>query len=113
MPVAESRFRLNFAASRWIAFATGGAFSTRLWRNGTSQVGLKIPLSQVFTDGMPQMNTNTREDDPGHPAHDASPASARGARGPGGADGRAGYRRGRALVGEAPLSFGCQTFRNR
>ena len=59
MPVAESQLRLNFAASGWIALRPAAALSTRLWRNGTSQVGLKIPFSQVFTDGRPQMKTNT------------------------------------------------------
>ena len=59
MPVAESRLRLYFAASGAIFAATGGAFWTRLWSQGTSNVGLKMPFSWVFTQGCPQTNTHT------------------------------------------------------
>jgi len=73
VPVAERRFRLYFAASGWTFAATGGAFITRLWRRGTSKVGLKIPFIQVFTEGRPQMKTKTERTSQGIQPMNASP----------------------------------------
>src|SRR6266545_8035235 len=74
VPVAERRFRLYFAPSGESAFATGGAFFTRLWSPGISKVGLKTPFSQFFTLGMPQAKTKTERTIHGIQASQASPA---------------------------------------
>jgi hypothetical protein len=73
VPVAESRLKTYLASSRAGFLATGGTFWTSLWRPVISKAGAKMPFSQVFTTGCPQMNTKTVRTIQGIQARKASP----------------------------------------
>ncbi|MCY1520113.1 hypothetical protein D9M68_548840 [compost metagenome] len=59
VPVADSRFSTYTAPSLVGAVTTGGIFSIRLCSPPIGNEGAKTPLSAVFTEGRPQMKTNT------------------------------------------------------
>ena len=59
VPVAESRLKLNTAASACASATTGGTFITRLFRPATGSLAIQIPSRNVLNCGVPQMKTKT------------------------------------------------------
>ena len=103
------------AASGDRAFATGGAFFTRLWRSGTSKVGLKMAFSHALALGMPQTKTKTERTIHGIHASHASPGVGRFTaapteRNPGAPADLASDSRS---PGKRHSVLGCHTFNNR